>query len=31
MNDGTKQFMAMMIVISTIVVVGNFLTEGEIF
>ncbi len=31
MNDGTKQFMAMMLVISTIVVVGKILTEGMVF
>jgi hypothetical protein len=31
MNDGTKQFMAMMIVISTIVVIGKILTEGVVF
>ena len=31
MNDGAKQFMAMMIVVSTIVVVIRILTEGVVF
>jgi len=31
MNDRAKQFMAMMIVVSTIVVVVKILTEGVVF
>ncbi len=31
MNDGAKQFMAMMIVVSTIVVVVKILTERVVF
>ena len=31
MNDGAKQFMAMMIVVSTIVVVVKILIEGVVF
>ncbi len=31
MNDGAKQFIAMMIVVSTIVVIVKILTEGLVF
>jgi hypothetical protein len=31
MNDGAKQFTAMMIVVSTIVVVAKSLTERAVF
>ena len=31
MNDGAKLFINMMIVVSTIVVVGKILTEGLVF
>ena len=31
MNDGAKQFIAMMIIVSTIVVVVKILTEGVVF
>ena len=31
MNDGSKLFINMMIVVSTIVVVGKILTEGLVF
>jgi hypothetical protein len=31
MNDGTKQFIAILIVVSTIVVVAKVLKEGVVF
>jgi hypothetical protein len=31
MNDGLKQFMAMMIAVSTFVVIAKILTEGVVF
>jgi hypothetical protein len=31
MNDGAKQFIAMMMVVSTIIVVVKILTEGMVF